>query len=125
MSRWKVKRVRFRLTGGWGEWAAFPSREQFPFSNEEAPTRYFLTHAEALAYADQQARTVEMTLPRLDPRGKQKIGGTGLFSLHVGHGAGLTHIYLGGWEAVSVESQDLEPLGLYLLALAHNRKTTT
>lgn len=54
MNLWKVKRVRL-LTGGWGEWGAH---------NNDVPTRYFLTHAEALAYADRMARTVEIVLPR-------------------------------------------------------------
>lgn len=53
MSRWKVKRVRLR-TGGWGEWEA---------CNDDAPWMYFRTHAEALAFADHRARTIEVTLP--------------------------------------------------------------
>lgn len=59
MSRWEVKRMRLR-TGGWGEWAAY---------NGCAPTRYFLTHTEALAYADRMARTREVVLPRPDEDG--------------------------------------------------------
>lgn len=53
MNRWKVNRVRLR-TGGWGEWEA---------CNDGAPWMYFRTHAEALAFADQRARTIQVTLP--------------------------------------------------------------
>lgn len=119
--RWRVRRVRLRLTDMLGNWAVHPALETRPFSNEDADTHYFTTHAEALAYADRRARTVEVELPRLDPHGTRKIGGNGLYSLHVDHQHTLAHICLGGWGDIAVEDDDLEPLALYLLAVAEER----
>ena len=76
------------------------------------------------AYADREARETTVTLPRLNPHGRQKIGGVGVYSLHVDHQRGLTNVYLGGWGGATVEDKDLEPLALYLLALARHREGT-
>ena len=55
MSRWKVE------CGFW--WVAMQVDKQ----GREIPgtAKRFPTHAEAMAYADQRARTIEVTLPRL------------------------------------------------------------
>lgn len=83
---------------------------------------FFPTWGEALAYADQKARQVTVTLPPLDPAGAHRIGGKGIYSLWVDHTHPLTHIYLGGWDGIGIESQDLEGLALYLLALAKQKE---
>lgn len=99
MKRWKVKRVRFR-TGGWGEWSA---------CIDGMPWMYFLTHAEALAFADQRARTIEVTLPR-------KLS--------------LPGVYLEwdkiGFRKIHAEDCpiDIEYLGTALLALHHRKRVT-
>lgn len=50
MSKW---RVRIEGAGGWAV-----------FNPDRGSKRWFSTHAEALAYADQQARTRKIVLPR-------------------------------------------------------------
>ena len=82
---------------------------------------FFPTWGEALAYADQQARQVTVTLPPTKP-GDHVVAGKGLYSLHVNHRAHCTDVMLGGWDGVTVENNDLEALALYLLALAKKRE---
>ena len=55
MSRWRVKAARSTVHNAALWWEAYDS--------EGKDWEAFRTHAEALAYADQQARTVEVTLP--------------------------------------------------------------
>lgn len=119
--RWRVRRVRHRLTDMWGNWAVYPSWEPRPFSNEDADTHFFATHAEALSYADKQARTVEATLPRAT-YGDKVVADKGLYSVHVHHRPHVTDITLGGWEGLTVENKDLWDLALYLAACAQHWK---
>ncbi|QRP60853.1 hypothetical protein [Corynebacterium minutissimum] len=110
MSRWKVKRVRLR-TGGWGEWAA---------CNDDEPWMYFLTHAGALTFADQRARTIEVTLPRLTalPTGRLVVPRNGLI---IERGRSSSHPQLPtGY--IAVEPWELRPLALALLAIAQHKE---
>lgn len=118
MSRWKVKRVRLR-TGGWGEWAA---------CNDDEPTRHFLTWREAMDYADRQARTREVVLPRpnLDENEKVEFDFTEWAGLDywpwIPEGAmydrrtGRTYRF--GEEDLFIRREHWKPLALALLALA-------
>lgn len=81
----------------------------------------FTKWEDALAYADSKARITTVTLPRVK-HDDHVIAGKGLYSLHVNHGAHCTDIHLGGWDGVTVENSHLEPLALYLLALAKKRE---
>lgn len=121
--RWRVRRVRLRLTDMLGNWAVHPSWEPRPFSNEDADTHFFATHAEALAYADQRARTAEVVLPRAT-YGDKVIAGKGLYSLHVKHMPHCTDITLGGWDGVTVENRHLMDLAVYLAACAKHWEGT-
>ena len=111
MNLWKVKRVRL-LTGGWGEWGAH---------NNDVPTRYFLTHAEALAYADKMARTVEVVLPGEAPtivpahNGPQDTPWYTFTSRNEEFYCALT-IWGPGGEIGIFDERDLKPLALALLA---------
>lgn len=119
--RWRVRRVRSRLTGMWGSWAVYPSWEPRPFSNKDADTHFFATHAEALAYADQRARTREVTLPRVE-YGDHVVAGKGLYSLHVDYRPHCTDITLGGWDGITVENRHLMDLAVYLAGCAQHRE---
>lgn len=110
MSRWKVVKISgwwYAISPGAGAYLAFSNR------------------VKALTYADRKARTVAVELPRLDCSGHKKIGGIGLYSLQVDHQRpNAVDIQLGGWGDLIIENQHLEPLALYLLALARHREGT-
>lgn len=55
MNKWEVYRCEF--PNGRRQWCAMTRADYWS-------DRYFDTHAEALAYADERARTVELTVPR-------------------------------------------------------------
>lgn len=115
MSKWKVRRV----------WSTHTKKHYWEVLDPDGVEHgWFRTRENAMEAADSYARETTVTLPRLERSGHKKIGGTGLYSLHVTHGLGLTRIDLGGWLGVSVENQHLEPLALYLLAIAHERRKT-
>lgn len=115
--KWRVERHE-NLTGPGHVWCAFHNEHDI-----EETHRHFTTWLEALDYADQQARTTTVTLPRVK-HDDHVIAGKGLYSLHVNHGQPCTDIYLGGWDGVTVENKDLEALALYLLALAARNGAT-
>ena len=60
--RWKV--AQHILSKMWVTWNDGDMKEN-PIRLADRTVRAFRTHAEALAYADRMARTVEVTLPRV------------------------------------------------------------
>lgn len=121
--RWRVRRVRLRLNDMWGNWAVYPSWEPRPFSNADSDTHFFATHAEALAYADQRARTHEVVLPRLSTSGKHTVDRIEFDPVTITHHPHhLVKLTLGEWEGVGLTYAELEPVALYLLALAKQQE---
>ena len=122
MSKWNVGRHATLRGRGINEpeteytWCAFHDDHIF-----EDIHRHFPTHAEALAYADRQARTYEVVLPRAK-RGEHVIADRGIYSLHVDYREHCTGIYLGGWEGVTIENRHLMDLAGYLAACAKHWK---
>lgn len=110
MSRWKVRRTMVRR-----DWEAW--------NEDEARGDYFHTHAEALAYADRMARTVEVTLPRVT-YGDHVVADKGVYSLHVEYVKHMTSIYLGGWDGVHIPNSHLWGLAMYLAACAKHWEET-
>ena len=111
MSRWKVEAVKSRVRRAILWWQAYDS--------EFKDYKTFPTHAEALAYADKQARTMEITLPRkpgITKIGRRKHaivtttknGGTALYIMD---DAGDDHV-------IFMKTKYLRPLALALLAHA-------
>lgn len=114
MSRWKVAKhygIWYAIEHGWKRYNAFPN------------------WAEAMAYADQRARTIEVTLPRIT--GDMEDGMSSWpnlrdVGLSVDHhdeprlGQLYTMIY-DGYSDIGVEAYDLKPLALALLAVAHRK----
>lgn len=62
MNRWKV--AQHIISNAWLAWDDDDAKES-PIRLMDRTVRSFRTHAEALAYADKKARTVEVTLPRI------------------------------------------------------------
>lgn len=111
-AKWRVE--RHPTTDGSEEhvWCAFHNEDDI-----EETYRHFPTWQEAMDYADKQARTIEMTLPRV-LYGDRVIAGKGLYSLHVDYRPHCTDITLGGWDGVTVENSHLRGLSVYLAACA-------
>lgn len=115
MSKWKVRRV----------WGIYAKKHYWEVLCPEGVEHgWYRTWENAMEAADSYARETTVTLPRFDPHVPQKIAGSGLTSLHVAHGPHATSIYLGGWGDLLVENDHLEPLALYLLALARHKEGT-
>lgn len=122
MSRWKVKSVDFET---FLLWYVFEGKySSFSGTIEWHKRRAFNSWAEAMAYVDQQARTVEVTLPRIT--GDMEDGmsswpnlrGVGLSVDHHDEprlGQPYVMIY-DGYSDIGVEAYDLKPLALALLA---------
>lgn len=110
-SKWEVERHPVSAGSAEHVWCAFHNEE-----NIEETCRHFPTWREALAYADQQARAVEVTLPRVS-YGDHVVAGKGVYSLHVDYREHCTDITLGGWDGVTIENRHLKKLGTYLYAL--------
>lgn len=121
--RWKVWRDHIREARGDDPWIGAPSRHWM-----YAKPRYaFPAHAEALAYADRMARTVENALPRVTsacgpipnspkpPEHSIWYGSRrdGAYWLHVPHGMSAPLI---------VGQEELAPLALALLALHYRNQ---
>lgn len=121
MSRWRVMKNHFA-----DAWAVY---HEPPKSAGIVPwyrvPQWFDTWAEAMAYADQQARTIQVTLPRIT--GDMEDGmsswpnlrGVGLSVDHHDEprlGQPYVMIY-DGYSDIGVEAYDLKPLALALLAL--------
>lgn len=79
----------------------------------------FNTWREAMDYADQRARTIELVLPRVT-YGDKVIADKGMYSLHVNHMPHCTDINLGGWDGVTVENRHLEDLVIHLAGCVAN-----
>lgn len=79
----------------------------------------FDTWQEAIDYADKQARTYEVVLPRAT-YGDHVVAGKGLYSLHVDHMPHCTDIFLGGWGGIIIENRHLWDLAMYLAACAQH-----
>jgi len=92
-------------------------RGDWVVSSPEYEERGFRTHAEASAYADRMARTVEITLPRVT-YGDHVVADRGVYSLHVEYVKHMTSIYLGGWEGAHIPNSYLMDLAVYLAACA-------
>lgn len=120
-NRWIVRKERDPYGSKETPWFAEPERHW------ETGLTAFRTHAEALAYADRMARTVENALPRVtsacDPipnspkppehsiwYGSRRDGA---YWLHVPHGMSAPLI---------VGQEELAPLALALLALHHRNQ---
>ena len=115
MSKWKVRRV----------WSTHTKKYYWEVLCPEGVEHgWYRTWENAMEAADSYARETTVTLPRLNSHGYQKIGGVGLYSLYVGHQRDLTNVYLAGWGGATVEDEYLEPLALYLLALARHKEGT-
>ena len=72
MKRWKVWRewpLPSETPDAWEPWCAW--------DGEHLYSAQFRTHAEALAYADRQARTREVVLPRLGAAAVEVLGREG------------------------------------------------
>lgn len=83
----------------------------------EMPSRLFRTHAEAQAYADRMARTVEVVLPRVAPQGEISVSATWYCD------QGAIHYINPSGQAVQGTPAELRPLALALLALAEQEDT--
>lgn len=82
-------------------------------------TATFRTWREAMDYADKEARTVEVVLPRA-AYGDRVVADKGVYSLHVKHLPHCTDINLGGWDGVTVENRHLWGLAVHLAACAQH-----
>ena len=101
MSRWRVYKDRL-----------FPRSWVARNTGDTSQFERFSTHAYALDYADREARTVEVTLPRIAPQGEVTVSATWDYdqhSIHYINPAGAT---------VQGTPADLRPLAGALLALA-------
>lgn len=95
ISKWRVERQRK------GCWAAYD-----PVYGYAVHPWTFDTHAEALAHADEQARTVTVTLPR-DPEARE-VARAGEWTSWKGNGWGIT-------------TNDPERAALNILAYYHRK----
>ena len=105
MSRWKV-------TKGGGKWYAV---EHGLVRVKPCPT-----WAEAMEYADQQARTIKVTLPRLTamPTGRHTVLRNGLIIEYASSGF---YPYLRAGH-ITVEPEERRALALALLAIAQHKE---
>lgn len=110
MSRWKV--ARHQVQNGTKKWFVWTVMDCEKYSLTD-----FRTWREALDYADERARTVEVVLPRATYGGRVVVG-KGLYSLHVDHRTHCTDVTLGGWDGVTVENRYLWDVAMYLAACA-------
>ncbi|MDK6814480.1 hypothetical protein QP363_10820 [Corynebacterium sp. UMB6689] len=103
---------RYRIFKAYYEWHVY----------EYGQERYesFPTWAESMEYADQQARTIKVTLPRLTalPTGRHTVPRNGLIIEHE-RSSSLPHLPTG---YIVVEPWELRPLALALLAIAQHKE---
>lgn len=116
MSRWEVKKRRYLL----------PSPVPPPwvvYDRDNWNVGEFPTHAEALAYADRMARTVEVTLPRISRSGEQVPG---ISTVNIGwqHRPTGTTFWVAdkGYDVIELRPDELRPLALALLALHYQNE---
>lgn len=106
MSRWEVRQTK--TLGDWEAW-----------NPNTLEATYFLDWREAMDYIDEQARTITVTLPRAT-YGDHVVADKGVYSLHVEYVKHMTHIFLGGWDGITVENRHLMDLAVYLAACAQH-----
>lgn len=121
--KWVVKKrpqmeIRRNIWGETWEVQAKPWVAQ-PYKRSHKQQR-FDTHAEALAWADKQARKVEVVLPRVE---KSKcIDSTMSPAIFVDKTPGGYGIFLGHRHMLTVTAKELKPLGEHLLALYYEKE---
>lgn len=118
MSRWKVKcyphigALTGRRRNVWWE-----------VINPDGTIRRFPTWREAIACADRMARTVEVELPRLSGTGQHTVDRIEFDPVTITHHPHhLVKLTLGKWEGIGLTHAELEPVALYLLALAKQQE---
>lgn len=112
MNRWKVDSTEY---GDFRLWFVFERAHHGMWWCQRGE---FNTHAEALAYADKMARTVEVELPRATVH-FQLANQSSVYMLSTG-GASITkHAHQ---SQVGIPRADLKPLALALLALHHRNQ---
>lgn len=110
MSKWQVKKIpNYFFSPDRLEWVAW-------LDGNWAECRGFRTHAEALAYADERARTRTYVLPRVHalPTGRHTVHRNGLI-VEFKQSRSWTQLKPG---YITVEPGERRPLALALLALA-------
>lgn len=129
MSRWAVRKLHPHACGPDG--TAWVAGEVGKWQNTVCS---FRTYEEAMAYADQQARTVEVTLPRVAPHPDYGYlvnaddpwvyswGGQWCLA-PIGDWDGPTALLCNDRGEYKIWADELQPLALALLALAHRKET--
>lgn len=117
MNRWKVWRDHTMEAHGDDPWIGAPERNWQYRSRKYA----FPTHAEALAYADRMARTVEVTLPRVvddcvPVPGSPKPAREATWIAPSRDGGCWITMPTAGYIPLMVRKEELAPLALALLA---------
>lgn len=106
--RWKVWRDRTLAVLGEDPWVGAPERHW----QYRSPKYCFPTHAEAVAYADRMARTVEVVLPRLI----ENVLTTKQSRVYIHSNGGVSITKRAHYSHVGIPKADLKPLALALLA---------
>lgn len=110
MSRWKVHKKTGTL---WDGQQITPLSRWHVTSPTGSLWGNYATHAEALAYADKKARTVEVELPRVKPLEDIPIGNDITLS---DPGPLIFFINGRGGEYICINDDEIKPLALALLA---------
>ena len=106
MSKWKIKKIpNYFFSPDRLEWVAW-------LEGNWAECRGFPTHAEAIAYADEEARTREVVLPRDTARPSEHLE---IVPMYWG-GAVVTTVDDGA--SLLLNQKEIRPLALALLAHA-------
>lgn len=115
--KWRVERHENLDSPGY-VWCAFHNENDI-----EETHRHFPTWGEALAYADQRARTVTVTLPHTVGEGGL-IHGAPHIRIGVAYAGGEKTIWITdrGLNGIEVQVADLKPLALTLLAAHHHEE---
>lgn len=116
MSRWRVMKNRFADV-----WSVYrePPKSAGMVPWHRVP-QWFDTWAEAMAYADQQARTIEVVLPRLTalPTGRHIVQRSGLI-IEYASSSSYPHLTTGH---ITVEPEERRPLAAALLAIEQHKE---
>ena len=83
----------------------------------------FYDWADAMEAADRLARTHEVVLPRLSKNGERTVDRIEFDPVTITHHPHqLVKLALGKWEGIGLTYAELEPVALYLLALARREE---
>lgn len=117
MSRWAVRKLHPHACGPDG--TAWVAGEVGKWQNTVCS---FRTWAEAMAYADQRARTIEVVLSRLTalPTRRHIVQRSGLIIEYASSGF-YPHLWAGH---ITVEPEERRPLALALLAIEQHKENT-